>query len=86
MVWPEKGGKVTIKSLASDSPRVKGAIGAVHLLGQDAALTATRDANGLTVTLPAAKPASPNAPYALKIALAGEKGKAPPADKGSSRR
>ena len=29
-------------------------------------------------------PASPNAPYALKIALAGEKAKAPPADSGSS--
>ena len=60
---------MTIKSLASDSPQVKGEIGAVHLLGQDAALAAVRDANGLTVDLPAPKPEGANAPFVLKIAL-----------------
>ena len=69
LAWPADGGKVTIKSLASDSPQVKGEIGAVHLLGQDAALAAARDANGLTVDLPAPKPEGANAPFVLKIAL-----------------
>ena len=59
LVWPAAGGKLTIKSLASNSPRVKGKIGAVHLLGQDGPLETTRDANGLTVTLPAPKPGTP---------------------------
>jgi hypothetical protein len=62
-------GKVTIKSLASDSPRAKGEVGTVHLLGQDAVLAAVRDANGLTVDLPAPKPEGANAPFVLKIAL-----------------
>jgi alpha-L-fucosidase len=69
LVWPEDGGKLTIKSLASDSPQVKGEIGAVHLLGQEAPLAATRDASGLTVTLPAPKPELAKAPVVLKIAL-----------------
>ena len=71
LVWPENGGKLTIKSLAADSPRVKGEVGAVHLLGQDAPLAATRDAGGLTVTLPVPKPDSARAPFVLKIALGG---------------
>ncbi len=60
---------MTIQSLAAASPRVKGEIGTVFLLGQDAPLDATRDASGLMVTLPAPKPASANAPLVLKIAL-----------------
>jgi alpha-L-fucosidase len=79
LVWPDNGGKLTIKSLASDSPGVKGKIGTVHLLGQDAALAVTRDASGLTVTLPAPKPESATAPLVLKIALAGAQEKPPPA-------
>jgi len=39
------------------------------LLGQDAALAATRDASGLTVELPAPKPEEARAPFVLKIAL-----------------
>ena len=69
LICPEKGGKLTIKSLASDSPRVKGEIGTVHLLGQDAPLATTRDASGLTVTLPAPKPERARAPAVLRIAL-----------------
>jgi alpha-L-fucosidase len=69
LIWPAAGGKVTIKSLTADSPHVKGEVGAVRLLGQDAPLAATRDANGLTVDLPAPKPESANAPFVLKIAL-----------------
>jgi alpha-L-fucosidase len=71
LVWPEHGGKLTIKSLASDSPRAKGEIGAIHLLGQGAPLAATRDARGLTVTLPVPKPESAKAPFVLIIALGG---------------
>ena len=55
-----------------DSPRVKGEIGAVHLLGQDAPLAATRDAGGLTVTLPVPKPESAKAPFVVRIALGAE--------------
>ncbi len=69
LMWPAAGGKVTIKSLAADSPHVKGEVGAVRLLGHDAPLAATRDANGLTVELPAPKPESASAPFVLKIAL-----------------
>src|SRR5262249_8802833 len=71
LAWPETGGKVTIKSLAADSSRVKGEIGAVCLLGRDAPLAATRDAGGLTVTLPVPKPERAKAPFVLKIALGG---------------
>jgi hypothetical protein len=69
LICPEKGGTVSIKSPATGSPRVKGEIGAVRLLGQDAPLVVTRDASGLTVTLPAPKPESAKAPVVLKIAL-----------------
>ncbi|MHB1422631.1 MAG: alpha-L-fucosidase [Gemmataceae bacterium] len=66
---PESGGKGTVTSLAADSPRVKGEIASVHLLGQDAPLVTTRDGSGLTVTLPATKLASSDASLVLKIAL-----------------
>lgn len=69
LIRPEKGGTVSITSLASGSPRVKGEIGAVRLLGKDAPLGTTRGASGLTVTLPAPRPESAKAPVVLKIAL-----------------
>ncbi len=55
MGWPNDG-KLTIKSLATDSPNYTGDIGDVHLLGVDAKLDAKRDQDGLTITLPADKP------------------------------
>jgi alpha-L-fucosidase len=45
-------GKVTIKSLASNSPHWPGKIGSVRLLGASGKLKFTRDENGLHVTLP----------------------------------
>ncbi len=63
--WPTDG-KVVIKSLAENSPHAPGKVGSVKLLG-GGKLKSKRDANGLTVTLPAKKPCE-NA-YTLKIAL-----------------
>jgi alpha-L-fucosidase len=57
-------GKVTIKSLASNSPNWPGKIGSVRMLGGKK-LKFTRDANGLTVTLPEKKPCE--IAFALKI-------------------
>jgi alpha-L-fucosidase len=47
-----KDGKVTVKSLASDSPQWPGKVGSVRLVG-GGKLKFTRDANGLHVSLPA---------------------------------
>ena len=67
--WPE-GGRLTIKSLASDSAHCRGEIARVGLLGSDLDLTWSRNAEGLTVNLPAIPPCE--YAYALKISLAGE--------------
>jgi alpha-L-fucosidase len=64
LAWPTDG-KVTIKSLADGSPHWTGNLANIQLLGADAKPTWTRDANGLTVTLPAQKPC--DYAYALKI-------------------
>ena len=62
--WPD-GGRLSIKSLAANSPHWSGEIETIQLLGSAAALQWTRDANGLSVTLPAGQPHAN--PYALKI-------------------
>ena len=49
-------GKITIKSLAGNSPNWTGDIGSVRLLGVDGELKFTRDENGLHVTLPEKMP------------------------------
>jgi alpha-L-fucosidase len=58
-------GKVTIKSLASNSPHWSGKIGSVRMLGVFGKLKFIRDNNGLTVTLPDKKPC--DIAFALKI-------------------
>jgi alpha-L-fucosidase len=58
-------GKVTIKSLASNSPHWPGKIGSVRRLGVFGKLKFIRDNNGLTVTLPDKKPC--DIAFALKI-------------------
>jgi alpha-L-fucosidase len=58
-------GKITIKSLAGDSPNWTGNIGSIHLLGVDGDLKFTRDENGLHLTLPAKLPSQ--TALALKI-------------------
>ena len=64
MAWPESG-KVTIKSLAEGSANYPGKIAKVELLGSPAPVAFSRDANGLTVTMPGQKPNE--YAYALKI-------------------
>jgi len=61
--WPADG-KVVIRSLATDSAYWPGKISSVKLLG-GGKLKSTRDANGLTVMLPAKKPCE--IAFALKI-------------------
>jgi alpha-L-fucosidase len=58
-------GKVTIKSLASDSANWPGNIGSVSILGNSGQLKFTRDENGLHVSLPEKPPGS--IAFALKI-------------------
>ena len=58
-------GKITIKSLAGNSPNWTGNIGSVQLLGVDGELKFTRDENGLHVTLPEKLPSQ--FAFALKI-------------------
>ena len=58
-------GKITIKSLASNSPNWPGKIGSVRLLGVAGKLKFTRDENGLHVTLPEKLPSK--IAFALKI-------------------
>lgn len=62
--WPANG-KVTIKSLADNSPHWTGKIGSVRMLGARGNLKFTRDAKGLNVTLPDQKPCE--IAFALKI-------------------
>jgi alpha-L-fucosidase len=63
LAWPTNG-KVTIKSLAENSPHWPGKIGSVRLLG-GGKLKFTRSADGLTVTFPAKQPCA--IAFALKI-------------------
>jgi alpha-L-fucosidase len=64
MGWPDDG-KVTIRSLAADSPHYKSQISNIELLGSDAKLKWTRDANALTVNLPTEKPCD----YAIALRI-----------------
>ena len=58
-------GKISIKSLAGNSPNWTGNIGSIHLLGVDGDLKFTRDENGLHLTLPEKLPSQ--VALALKI-------------------
>jgi alpha-L-fucosidase len=58
-------GKITIKSLAGDSPNWTGSIGSVRLLGVSGDLKFTRDENGLHLTLPEKLPSQ--VAFALQI-------------------
>jgi len=51
LAWPE-GGKLTVQSL-SDSQPALGGIRAIRLLGSDAEIHWRRDADGLTIEVPA---------------------------------
>ena len=51
LAWPESG-TLTIRSLASGSPRAPGQVERVELLGAPAPLEHVRTAEGLTITLP----------------------------------
>ena len=51
LAWPENR-KLTIKSLAAGSPHAPGQVERVELLGAAAPLEHTRDAQGLTITVP----------------------------------
>jgi alpha-L-fucosidase len=62
MAWP--GEKAVVTSLGS-SQNLKGKIGKVELLGHKGALNFTRDAQGLTVAMPAEKPCEHA--FALKV-------------------
>jgi alpha-L-fucosidase len=64
--WPASG-KVTIRSLARNSPHWPGGIAAVELLGGAGPLKWTRDESGLSVDLPGARPS----PHALVLRIAG---------------
>ena len=55
LAWPEDG-KLTIATLGRDRTEYPKRIGRVELLGSPGALSFTREANGLVVTLPATKP------------------------------
>ena len=65
--WPESG-KLTIKSLASNSPHFKGEIASIELLGSHSKLKWRRDENGLTVPFPPEK--SGDYAFVFKISLA----------------
>jgi alpha-L-fucosidase len=64
MAWPEDR-KVTVKSLAADSPLAPREIKGVSLLGSAAPVQWKRTAEGLAVELPAQKPC--DSAYVLKI-------------------
>jgi alpha-L-fucosidase len=63
LAWP--GESVTIQSLATSSDHAEGEVDAVTLLGYDGRLEWDRNAEGLTVKLPASPPCEHA--YALKI-------------------
>ncbi|HWI60147.1 MAG TPA: alpha-L-fucosidase, partial [Bacillota bacterium] len=58
-------GKVTIQSLAENCPHWTGKLGSVRMLGVRGKLQYSRDANGLSVTLPEKRPC--DIAFALKI-------------------
>jgi alpha-L-fucosidase len=64
--WPADG-KLTIKSLATGSANYMGDIAGAELLGSDAKLAYSRDASGMTISLPAQKPC--DHAYVFKIQL-----------------
>ena len=55
LAWPSDG-KLVIKSLAIDSPRYRGEIAKIGLLGSDSNLVWSRSAEGVTVNLPEEAP------------------------------
>ena len=62
--WPSDG-KLVVKSLAKDNPNYPGEIRTVQLLGSKEMIAFTRDASGLTVTVPVQKPCEHG--YVFKI-------------------
>jgi alpha-L-fucosidase len=64
MGWPD-GGKVSIKSLAANSPYYKGEIGSLERLGSPGRLEFVRDENGLAATLPE----NGNSAYAIALKI-----------------
>jgi alpha-L-fucosidase len=52
--WPD--GSLTIQALKAGSPQYLGEIGAIQLLGSNAEIKWSRTADGLTITMPPAKP------------------------------
>jgi alpha-L-fucosidase len=68
LAWPGDG-KLTIKSLASNSPNYRGEIAKIGLLGSDANLVWSRNADGVTVNLPEKPPC--DYAYVFKINPAG---------------
>lgn len=64
MGWPENG-TLTVKTLAAGAPAIVGKVRSVTLLGSSETLHWTQTADGLVVTLPAAKPC--DHVYMLKI-------------------
>ncbi|HMB96231.1 MAG TPA: alpha-L-fucosidase, partial [Tepidisphaeraceae bacterium] len=65
--WPDDG-KVTIHSLAKNSPNYNGEIASIELLGSSAKLQWKRDENALTITLPNEKPCE----YAIALKIRGK--------------
>ncbi|HZO91256.1 MAG TPA: alpha-L-fucosidase [Chthonomonadaceae bacterium] len=63
LAWP--GRQLTLKSLGTNSPLAAGEVSEIRLLGQVGRLEWSRNADGLTVTLPDRKPC--DHAYALKI-------------------
>ncbi len=64
LAWPSDG-QVTVRSLAVSSPHLHGEVGNVELLGASAPVKWRRDATGLHVELPAARPSD----YALALRI-----------------
>ncbi len=62
--WPTDG-RITVKTLASDSELYQGEIKSITMLGSDQQLQWSRDENGLTVQLPTTKPSE--FAYVLKV-------------------
>ena len=64
MAWPS-GGQVTVKSLGSDSPHLRGEVAEARLLGSAAPLKWRRDAAGLHLEMPGKAPG--DFAYAVRI-------------------
>jgi alpha-L-fucosidase len=65
LAWPDDN-RVTVKSLARNSPHLPGEVRSVALLGAREAPKWSRDATGLHVELPATRPTD----YALALRIA----------------